>query len=75
MTITLSIEPVDGASFQYGFHFGTHLPLAKQLAAEKFHARNAYGMPTRTVALFQGGRMIDVYDGRWSSDDDASWLD
>jgi hypothetical protein len=75
MTITLSIEPVAGATFQHGFHLGTYLPLARQIAAETFAARNANGMPTRTVALFQGGRMLDVFDGQWSSDYDAGWLD
>ncbi len=67
-TYTLSIEPVEGKAFQYGYHLGTGLELAKQIAAEKFHARNKHGLPTRTVALFRGGDMIDVYDGDWMSD-------
>jgi len=67
----LSIEPTEGASFQHGFHLGTDLRLAMQIAAEKFHSRNAHGMPTRTVALMQSGKLVDCFDGRtWSSEYD-----
>ncbi len=67
-TFCLSIEPVDGATFQHGFHLGTDLKLAKQIAEEKFNARNKHGMPTRTVALILSGKIVDVFDGRWASD-------
>lgn len=69
-TFTLSIEPVGAATFQHGFHLGTDINLAKRIAEEKFNARNEHGMPTRTVALFLAGKMVDVFDGRWSSDFD-----
>ena len=65
----LSIEPTEGATFQHGFHLGTDLRLAKQIAEEKFRARNSHNMPTRTVALIQKGKLVDCYDGRsWSSE-------
>ncbi len=74
---TLSIEPTEGETFQHGFHLGTDLKLARQIAEEKFNARNASGMPTRTVALFRGavrdGDMVDVYDGQWASAYDVQW--
>jgi hypothetical protein len=63
----LSIEPTEGQSFVHGFHLGTQEPLARQIAEERFHARNKAGMWTRTVALMRSGRMVDCYDGRWSS--------
>jgi hypothetical protein len=69
---TLSIEPVGCKAFQHGFHLGTDLVLAKQIAEEKFRSRNAFGMPTVTVALFRGGDMVDVFDGQWSSDYEIS---
>ncbi len=74
-TYTLSIEPVGAKAFQYGYHLGTQLPLAKQIAEEKFHARNKHGLLTVTVALFRGGDMVDVYDGSWSSEIELSNLD
>jgi hypothetical protein len=71
----LSIEPVEGETFQHGFHLGTGLALAKLIAEERFRGRNNYGMPTRTVALIQGSKVIDCFDGRgWSSDIDC-WED
>lgn len=80
-TYVLSIEPITGKSFQYGFHLGTDLKLAKKIAEEKFNARNSSSLPldldgrvmkTRTVALLLGGRIVDVYDGQWSSEYDMS---
>ena len=63
-TITLSIETEAGKSFQHGFHLGTQLPLAKQIAEEKFHARAKHGLPVYTVALIQGRKMLGCYDGK-----------
>lgn len=65
-TIQLSIEPTEGKAFLHGFHLGTDLRLAKQIAEEKFHARNDYGMWTRTVALILKGKIIACYDGSWT---------
>lgn len=74
---TLSIEPIDGKTFLHGFHLGTDLRLAKQIAEEKFRARNSSPvekdldgrtMKTRTVALKQGGKLVDVFDGEWASE-------
>lgn len=68
----LSIEPVTGTVFQYGFHLGTDETVARSIAEEKFHARNlsplkndqhGNSMATRTVALIQCGKLIAVYDG------------
>lgn len=75
----LSIEPIDGKTFRHGFHLGTDLVVAKKIAAEKYHQRNeaaktratdlnGHCMWTRTVALFFGNKMVDVYDGQWSSE-------
>jgi hypothetical protein len=67
----LSIEPVEGSSFKHGFHLGTDERVARQIAIEMFDARNANAIPTRTVALFRYGKMLDVYDGAgWTSDAD-----
>lgn len=62
---TLSIEPTEGATFTHGFHLGTDESLARQIAEEKFHARNKAGMFTRTVALMRRGKLVACYDGTW----------
>jgi C4-type Zn-finger protein len=66
-TFTLSIEDTAGHSFLNGFHLGTQEPLARQIAEEKFHARRDNGLPIVTVALIQGRKIVDVYDGTWFS--------
>lgn len=62
----LSIEPTGGKAFIHGFHLGTDERLARQIAVEKFNARNAAGMWTTTVALIRGRKLVAVYDGTWS---------
>lgn len=64
----LSIEPVEGPSFREGYHLGTDESFARAEAETRFKARNAYGLPTRTVALMQGGKVWDCFDGEWASD-------
>jgi hypothetical protein len=48
---------------------GTIESTARQIAEEKFHARNVNGEPTITVALLKDGYIFDVYDGTWQSFD------
>jgi hypothetical protein len=78
----LSIEPVEGTAFEYGFGLGTDPRVAREIAAEKFRARNAspyprdldgHVMATRTVALKWDGKIVDVFDGEWESERD--WPD
>lgn len=64
---TLSVEPVEGATFVAGFHFGTDEAVARAMAEERFHGRNKFGMPTRTVALMVKGKLFDTFDGEWAS--------
>lgn len=64
----MSIEPVDGVTFRNGSHLGTDEKIARSFVVERFHGRNYAGMATRTIALWFDGKMIDVYDGQWSSD-------
>jgi hypothetical protein len=84
VTFTLSIEPVDGASFVHGFHLGTIETIARDCARKIFSDRNMasnfykrdlnnHVMATRTVALIRHGKIFDVYDGQWSSE--ADWPD
>jgi hypothetical protein len=61
----LSIEPTGGKSFLHGFHLGTDERLARMLAEERFHNRNAAGEHTCTVALIRDRRIVAVYDGAW----------
>ena len=69
MPFTLSIEDVEGHSFQYGFHLGTHEDMARSIAREKFRARVRAGLPTVTIALMLGGKIVDVFHGdRWQSE-------
>lgn len=71
-TLTLSIEPQEGAAFQHGFHLGTDLKIARALAQEEFHRQNA-----KTVALKLAGGIVDTFDGMgWHSDlQDDLWRD
>jgi hypothetical protein len=66
--IRLSIEPTGGKCFQHGFHLGTDIRLARQIAEERFHARNANGEPTCTVALIRNRCIVGVYDGCWDKE-------
>lgn len=63
----LSIEPVEGETYQHGYHLGTDVALARKIAAEEFHRLNATGTWTRTVGLIRDAKLVDVYDGAWSS--------
>jgi hypothetical protein len=65
----LSIEVTEGCAERHGFHLGTALPLAMQIAEERFHARRRAGLPVLTVALLRDGKLVDVYYGdSWDSD-------
>lgn len=63
-TLTLSIEPQEGPSFQHGFHLGTDFTVAKVIAEEVFTQHDA-----KTVALKRAGKIVDVFDGQhWHED-------
>jgi hypothetical protein len=65
----MSIEPMEGAVYQYGFHLGTDEKIARQLIVEKFHALNNSGQLTRTIALMRNRKIVDVYDHfGWASE-------
>lgn len=66
----LSIEPVNGEAFRHGFHLGTDLEVARKIAVEGFAARNKLGgdYVTRSVALIRDEKIVDVFDGKWSSE-------
>jgi hypothetical protein len=64
----LSIEPMDGPSFQHGFHLGTIESVARKFAEDMFFWRNNSGEATRTVALIRDRKLFDCYDGMWSSE-------
>jgi hypothetical protein len=66
---TLSIEPTEGETFQYGFHLGTVESTARSCAADIFKNYTKGGkIRIRTVALKRDGKIFDVYDGEWTSD-------
>jgi hypothetical protein len=65
---TLSVEPTEGAVYQHGFHLGTIESVARKCAVDIFVGRNLGGHHTRTVALKRYGKIVDVFDGKWSSD-------
>lgn len=68
MTYCLSIEPTGKPSYQYGYHLGTDERLARSIVEEKFAAMNAAGFGVCTMALVLDREVVDVFDGRWSSD-------
>jgi len=68
----LSIEPTEGTSFIHSFHLGTDERLAREIAIDIFKNRKWWPrvgyISVRTVALYRNGKMIDVYDGEWTTD-------
>lgn len=65
-TMSIEAEPMKGK--QHGFHLGTQEAIARQMVEEKFHGRVKAGIPTITIALIYKNRIVDVYDGMWSSE-------
>lgn len=65
MCYILSIEDIEGQSFKCGYHLGTILSVAKQIAEERFHGRIRVGLPVVSVALLADGKMRHFYDGKW----------
>ena len=67
MPYYMSIETVEGKSFQHGFHLGTDEVMARALCEEKFKARVENNMPTITIALISSeGKLVDTFYGdRW----------
>lgn len=69
MTYVLSIEEIEGQSYQYGFHLGTDLAVAKQIVEEKFKWRVDNGQPIVTMALKRDNKLVDVFYGNgWDTD-------
>ena len=65
---TLSVEPVEGETYQHPFHLGTQWELARTIAEERFRATNHHRGLAKTVALKREGKIFDVFDGEWASD-------
>jgi hypothetical protein len=74
MTIyTASIETTNKGTFVYGFHLGTIEWIARDAARELMHLRYARRLGeirVRTIGLLADGRLIDVFDGEWTSEID-----
>lgn len=73
-TFTLSIEPLEGASYIYSAHLGTIESVARQCAVDVFknankYAGNGFWYGAKTVALMRGGKLFDCFMGdKWSSE-------
>lgn len=71
-TYQLSIEPVNGATFRHSFHLGTDLRVARNVAVDIFYNRKWWprvgDVKVRTVALVLDNKIVDVFDGEWTSD-------
>lgn len=64
----LSIE-TDAGTYTHGYHLGTYENVARDMAEyifNKFTPRQ--GTIIRTVALKLDDKMVDCFDGRWSSE-------
>lgn len=71
---TLSVEPVEGETYQHPFHLGTDWRLAREIAEERFRATRHHRGQAKTVALKREGKIYDVFDGEWASDrTDRMW--
>jgi hypothetical protein len=77
LTFTLSIEPIEGKTYQYHYHLGTIESVARECAINVFanankYSGNGYMFGARTVALIRNGKMFDCFMGdKWSSEYDA----
>ena len=60
----LSLEMLDGTVRRHGFHLGTDEGVARRIVEEAWSARR----DLRSLALLRDGRLFDVFDGSWSSD-------
>ena len=68
-TFSLSIEPVIGKSFQYGFHLGTDEKLARQIAEEKFLPATRPACSRGRSRSFAKARLVDCFYGQWQSEE------
>lgn len=59
-----SIECIDKV-FLYHYHLGTMEDIARRCIEDIWHYD--FGAPVVTIALMRNGKMVDCYDGRWSS--------
>ena len=67
-TYTLSIE-TDAGTYQHGYHLGTIENIARSMAEHIFDSHTPrQGTVIRTVAVMLKGKMVDCYDGKWSSE-------
>lgn len=60
----LSLEPREGATRCMDFETPQTLERAKERAQFLFHDM----IYLRTIAVMRKGKIVDVYDGRWSSE-------
>jgi len=61
-TFTMSIEPLEGPTYQHGFHLGTIESVARGLVEDHWKAGGF-----RSLGLMRAGDLFDCYDGEWSS--------
>lgn len=60
----LFIEPYSGNTYQYGYHLGTDLRVAKIIAQERYFANSEI---VRSVSLVLSGKTIDTFNGNWNN--------
>ena len=66
-TYEMTIEPMEGGpAVRHGFHLGTDERLARDLVVERL--RHGVAPVARTVGLWLGNRLVDVFDGQWTSE-------
>ncbi len=66
MTFTMSIEPLEGSTYQHGFHLGTIEGVARQVVES--HWKAGVVERFRSLGLIRGGNLFDVFDGEWAND-------
>lgn len=67
-TITMHVETSPGLTVQHGFHLGTDIDLAKQIAEDRFHTTDCLG-----IFLERNGRVEALFDGEaWYSNPKVS---
>jgi hypothetical protein len=63
--MSIEAEPLKGRL--HGFHLGTDEGMARTIVMDHFDAMVRNKQPVITIALMRRSRIVDVFNGEWSS--------
>ena len=65
---TVAIETEPGFEIRAPPPEGMSIDTAREVAAMEFSLRRTHNRPIVAIGIFQATRLIDTFDGRWSSE-------